>query len=118
MRRCTGLRTGTQTRAFLLRAIQEGKKRRKRLLTFLYAVVARKFVLNLCIIGLLLSLSRKIATPLYNRSWRRLERNVGWFDMIWTNYSDAVALKKPSESNVQHFSLYCNALDTSWIEIL
>lgn len=85
-----GLRTGTQTRAFLLRAIQEGMKRRKRLLTFLHAVVARrKFVLNLCIIGLLLSLSRKIATPFYNRSCRRLERNVGWFDMIWNNYSDA-----------------------------
>ena len=84
------LRTRTQTKAFLLRAILEGKKRRKRLQTILHTVVARrKFLLNLCIIGLLLSLSRKIATPHHNRSCRRLARNVGWFDMIWTKYSDA-----------------------------
>ena len=84
------LRTRARTKAFLLRAILEGKKRRKRLETLLHTVVARrKFLVNLCLIGLLLSLSRKIATPLYNRSCRRLVRNVGWFDMIWTHYSDA-----------------------------
>ena len=44
-----GLRTRTQTKTFLLRAIQEGKKGRKRLQTFLHAVAARKkFLLILC----------------------------------------------------------------------
>ena len=113
-----GLRTRTQAKAFLLRSILEGKKRRKRLETFLHAVVARrKFLLNLCIIGLLLSLSQKIATPLYNCS---CEDSREMLDRLtWSGPSIPMhALKRASESCVQHFSLYCNALDMSWIEVL
>ncbi|CAH3159373.1 unnamed protein product, partial [Porites lobata] len=28
------------------------------------------------------------ATPVYNRSCRRLPRNMGWFNLVWSTYSD------------------------------
>ena len=57
--------------------------------SFLHAVITRRqFMMNICVIGLLLSVSRKSATPVYNRSCRRLPRNMGWFNLVWSTYSD------------------------------
>lgn len=83
------LRGDLGRRAFIFRAIREGRKRRKMLRSFLHAVITRRqFMMNICVIGLLLSVSRKSATPVYNRSCRRLPRNMGWFNLVWSTYSD------------------------------
>lgn len=75
-------------RAFVLRAVREGRERRK-ILSFLHAFIRRRqLMMNICVIGLLLSVSRKSATPIYNRSCRRLPRNMGWFNLVWSTYSD------------------------------
>lgn len=78
-------------RAFAFRAIREDGKRKKMLRSFLQADIARRqFMMNICVIGLLLSVSRKSATPVYNCSCRcrRLPRNMGWFNLVWSTYSD------------------------------
>ena len=83
------LRGDLGRRAFIFRVIREGRKRRKMLRSFLHAVITRRqFMMNICVIGLLLSVSRKSATPVYNRSCRRLPRNMGWFNLVWSTYSD------------------------------
>ena len=76
-------------RAFIFCAIREGRKGRKMLRSFFHAVITRRqFMMNISVIGLLLSVSRKSATPVYNRSCRRLPRNMGWFNLVWSTYSD------------------------------
>lgn len=54
-----------------------------------YLVGRRRQVINVCVLTLLLVMSRGIAvTHKYNRSCRRLERNNGWFNLVWSTYSD------------------------------
>lgn len=52
----------------------------------LYAITKRNMILHICILFVFLILSLK--TRNCTRSCRRLERNPGWFNLVWTNYSD------------------------------
>lgn len=45
-------------------------------------------MMNICVIGLLLSVSRKSVILVYNRSCRRFSRNMGWFNLVWSTYFD------------------------------
>ena len=51
-----------------------------------YVVARRRLLTNVCLLTLLLLLSRRNATC--TRSCRRLGRNLGWFNLVWTTYSD------------------------------
>ena len=74
------------TRVFLLRMMMEkATSRRKRMQTVLhYIVTRRRRLINVCLITLLLLLSRDNAiTPAYSCSWSRLLRkNLGWFNFV------------------------------------
>ena len=58
-------------------------------------------MMNICVISLLLSVSRKSATPVYNRSCRRLPRNMAWFNPLRPN-SD---LSQTSHCNIKGLSV-------------
>ena len=55
----------------------------------IYLTTKRRQLINVCILSLLLVTSREIAvTNKYKRSCRRLERNNGWFNLVWSTYSE------------------------------
>lgn len=75
-------------KAILLRKIQNSAKRRRTLRNALiYLTTKRRQLINVCILSLLLVTSRGIAvTSKYKRFCRRLERNNGWFNLVWSTY--------------------------------
>ena len=77
-------------KAILLRKIQNSANRRRMLRNALiYLTTKRRQLINVCIVSLLLVTSRGIAvTNKYKRSCRRLERNNGWFNLVWSTYSE------------------------------
>ena len=77
-------------KAILLRKIQNSANRRRMLRNALiYLTTKRRQLINVCILSLLLVTSRGIAmTNKYKRSCRRLERNNGWFNLVWSTYSE------------------------------
>ena len=77
-------------KAILLRKLQNSANRRRMLRNALiYLTTKRRQLINVCILSLLLVTSRGIAvTNKYKRSCRRLERNNGWFNLVWSNYSE------------------------------
>ena len=77
-------------KAILLRKIQNSANRRRMLRNALiYVTTKRRQLINVCILSLLLVTSRGIAvTNKYKRSCRRLERNNGWFNLVWSTYSE------------------------------
>ena len=79
-----------RTRDFLLRMMMEkARSRRKRMQTVLhYIVTRRRRLINVCLITLLLLLSRDNAiTPAHSRSSRwLLRKNLGWFNFVWNTY--------------------------------
>ena len=80
--------SNSSARYFLLKNIFEERRRRRRMQTILYWVLRRrKLLLNLSLAALLLTLFNRNAT-VYNRSSRRLSRNYGWFELVWTSYSN------------------------------
>ena len=67
---------------------QNARRRRKQMQNALQLLVARRQrLVNLCLITMLL-LSSDQAIITYNRSCRRVIRNQGWFNLVWTTYSD------------------------------
>ena len=52
----------------------------------LYAINKRNMLHRLCLVAFFLILAFKTRNSL--RSCRRLERNLGWFNLVWANYSD------------------------------
>ena len=79
-----------QTRAFLRLKILENVRKRKRIMQTVLAYLAtrRRRVITVCALTLLLVMQhRLVATHQYTRSCRRLERNNGWFNMVWSSYS-------------------------------
>ena len=78
------------TKAFLLKkAIEKSSSRRKRMQIALnYLVSRRKRLLNVCFLSIILLMTRANIAVTQNRSCRRLQRNAGWFDLVWSNYSD------------------------------
>ena len=80
--------SNSSARYFLLKNIFEERRRRRRMQTTLYWVIRRReLLLNLSLAALLLTLFNRNAT-VYNRSCRRLSRNYGWFELVWTSYSN------------------------------
>lgn len=79
-----------RTKAFLLKkAIEKSASRRKRMqITLNYLVSRRKRLLNVCFLSLVLVMTRANIAVTQNRSCRRLQRNTGWFDLVWSHYSD------------------------------
>ena len=77
-------------KAILLRKIQNSANRRRMLRNALiYLTTKRRQLINVCKLSLLLVTSRGIAvTNKYKRSCRRLERNNGWFNLVWSTYSE------------------------------
>ena len=77
-------------KAILLRKIQNSANRRRMLRNALiYLTTKRRQLIIVCILSLLLVTSRGIAvTNKYKRSCRRLERNNGWFNLVWSTYSE------------------------------
>ena len=80
--------SNSSARYFLLKNIFEERRRRREMQTTLYWVIRRReLLLNLSLAALLLTLFNRNAT-VYNRSCRRLSRNYGWFELVWTSYSN------------------------------
>ena len=76
-------------RAIIFKKIIEGNRRSRRVLenALHIAMSRRRAIVKLCFISLLLLLqSRQNATPI-NRP-RRLQRNSGWWDLVWNTYSE------------------------------
>ena len=84
------------------RLIQRNRQRRTLLLTSLASAIRRRRqLLNLCLIALLLLLNAsKNRTTV--RSCRRLQRNGGWRDLVWSTYTD-VRFKKTFRVNRETF---------------
>lgn len=55
---------------------------------FHYMVTRRRQLVNVCLVTVLLLLSRENASPEYSRSCRRFGRNMGWFNCVWNTYSE------------------------------
>ena len=72
----------------LVNAIRESRRRRQNLQMVLKNLAAwRRKVLNVCFLLLLISSQRNV-TPV-SRSCRWLTRNIGWWENMWNNYSEA-----------------------------
>ena len=84
------------------RLIQRNRQRRTLLLTSLASAIRRRRqLLNLCLTALLLLLNAsKNRTTV--RSCRRLQRNGGWWDLVWSTYTDA-RFKKTFRVNRETF---------------
>ncbi len=82
--------------------IQRNRQRRRLLLTsILSAIKRRRLLLKLCFTALLLTLNASKNRAVV-RSCRRLERNGGWWDVVWNTYSDA-RFKKTFRVNKKTF---------------
>lgn len=55
---------------------------------FHYMVTRRRQLVNVCLVTVLLLLSRENASPEYSCSCRRFGRNMGWFNCVWNTYSE------------------------------
>lgn len=69
--------------------LENSAKRRRRMQTVLaYFVARRRQLITICALSLLLVMpNRVVAMRKYSRSCRRLERNNGWFNTVWSSYS-------------------------------
>lgn len=74
---------------FLLKAIEKSSSRRQRMqIAMNYLVSRRKRLLNVCFLTLILVMTQANIAVTQNRSCHRLQRNTGWFDLVWSHYYD------------------------------
>ena len=62
-------------------------------ITLNYLLSRRKRLLNVCFLSLVLVMTRANIAVTQNRSCHRLQRNTGWFDLVWSHYSDKLFKK-------------------------
>ena len=74
----------------LQKLVQRNRQRRRLQLTTLASLIMkRRRLLQLCMTALLLTLNASKNRTAINRSCRRLQRNGGWWDVVWNTYTDA-----------------------------
>ena len=72
------------------KSIERNRKKRFALTTYLnLAIAKRKSLLKVCLIILLFILNGRKNRGHLNRSCRRLQRNSGWWDIVWNVYDDS-----------------------------
>ena len=74
----------------LVNAIRESRRRRLNMQMALHHLISRRrHVLHVCFLLLLLISQQRRNITTVPRSCRRLSRNTGWWEKVWTTYSDA-----------------------------
>ena len=78
---------GRRAIKLLQKSINRRNRRRRMIVLLQYIMYRRRMMLSMCLANLLL-ISRLNAKPARQRSCRRFQRNNGWWNLVWNNYSD------------------------------